>query len=47
MKAQNAAIGVATEAYSPTISLSAAAGFEQSPLDGLIHAANRVWSLGA
>ena len=31
----------------PTISLSAAAGFEQDPLNGLIHAANRVWSLGA
>jgi NodT family efflux transporter outer membrane factor (OMF) lipoprotein len=47
MKAQNAAVGVAVAAYYPTISLSGAAGFEQSPLDGLLHAANRVWSLGA
>jgi NodT family efflux transporter outer membrane factor (OMF) lipoprotein len=47
MKAQNAAVGVAVAAYYPTISLSGAAGFEQSPLDGLLHAANHVWSLGA
>jgi NodT family efflux transporter outer membrane factor (OMF) lipoprotein len=47
MKAQNAAIGVQVAAYYPTISLSAAAGFEQDPLNGLIHAANRVWSIGA
>jgi NodT family efflux transporter outer membrane factor (OMF) lipoprotein len=47
MKAQNAAVGVAVAAYYPTISLSGAAGFEQSPLNGLIHAANRVWSIGA
>jgi NodT family efflux transporter outer membrane factor (OMF) lipoprotein len=47
MKAQNAAIGIAVAAYYPTISLSAAAGFTQSPLDGLLHAANHVWSLGA
>lgn len=47
MKAQNAAIGVAVAAYYPTISLSSAAGFAQSPLNGLLHAANYVWSIGA
>jgi len=47
MAAQNAAVGVAVAAYYPTLSLSAAAGFSQSPLDGLLHAANHVWSLGA
>jgi len=47
MKAQNAAIGIAVAAYYPTISLSGSAGFAQSPLDGLLHAANHVWSIGA
>jgi NodT family efflux transporter outer membrane factor (OMF) lipoprotein len=47
MKAQNAAVGVAVAAYYPTISLSGAAGFSQSPLEGLLHAANHVWSIGA
>jgi NodT family efflux transporter outer membrane factor (OMF) lipoprotein len=47
MKAQNAAVGVAVAAYYPTISLSAAGGFTQSPLNGLLHAANHIWSLGA
>jgi outer membrane protein TolC len=47
MKAQNAAVGVAVAAYYPTISLSAADGFTQSPLNGLLHAANHVWSVGA
>jgi NodT family efflux transporter outer membrane factor (OMF) lipoprotein len=47
MKAQNAAVGVAVAAYYPTISLSAAAGFTQSPLNGLLHSANHIWSLGA
>ncbi len=47
MKAQNAAIGVAVAAYYPTISLSAAGGFTQSPLNGLLHSATAVWSLGA
>jgi NodT family efflux transporter outer membrane factor (OMF) lipoprotein len=46
MAAQNAAIGVAVAAYYPTISLSAVDGFTQSPLSGLLHAANYVWSLG-
>ncbi|MDR0481059.1 MAG: efflux transporter outer membrane subunit, partial [Gallionellaceae bacterium] len=47
MAAQNAAIGVAVSGYFPTVSLSGVAGFAQSPLDGLLRAANRVWSLGA
>jgi outer membrane protein TolC len=47
MAAQNAAIGVAIAAYYPDISLSAADGFSQSPLHGLISAANNVWSIGA
>jgi NodT family efflux transporter outer membrane factor (OMF) lipoprotein len=47
MKAQNAAVGVAVAAYYPTISLSAAGGFTQSPLSGLLHSANHIWSLGA
>jgi NodT family efflux transporter outer membrane factor (OMF) lipoprotein len=47
MAAQNAAVGVAVAAYYPTVSLSAAAGFSQSPLDGLLRSANRLWSLGA
>ncbi len=47
MKAQNAAVGVAVAAYYPTISLSAAGGFTQTPLHGLLHAANHIWSLGA
>ncbi len=47
MAAQNAAVGIAVSAYYPTLSLSAAAGFSQAPLDGLLHAANHVWSIGA
>ncbi len=47
MAAQNAAIGIAVAAYYPTLSLSAAAGFSQSPLNGLLRAANHVWSIGA
>ena len=47
MAAQNAAIGIAVAAYYPNLSLSAADGFSQSPLNGLLHAANSVWSLGA
>lgn len=47
MAAQNAAIGIAVAAYYPTIPLSAAAGFSQTPLDGLLHSANEVWSVGA
>ncbi|CAM5187472.1 NodT family efflux transporter outer membrane factor (OMF) lipoprotein OS=Castellaniella defragrans OX=75697 GN=HNR28_001485 PE=3 SV=1 [Castellaniella defragrans] len=47
MAAQNAAIGVAEAAYYPSLSLSAADGFSQSPLAGLLNIANHVWSLGA
>jgi NodT family efflux transporter outer membrane factor (OMF) lipoprotein len=47
MAAANAAIGVAKAAYYPSLTLSGAAGFSQSPLAGLLHAANHVWSLGA
>lgn len=47
MAAQNAAVGVAVAAYYPSISLSATDGFSQSPLAGLLHVANHVWSLGA
>jgi NodT family efflux transporter outer membrane factor (OMF) lipoprotein len=47
MAAQNAAVGIAVAAYYPSLSLSAAAGFVQSPLAGLFHAANHVWSVGA
>jgi NodT family efflux transporter outer membrane factor (OMF) lipoprotein len=47
MASANAAIGVATAAYYPTISLSALDGFTQAPLSGLLHISNYVWSLGA
>lgn len=47
MAAQNAAVGVAIAAYYPDLTLSAADGFSQSPLAGLLHLANHVWSLGA
>jgi NodT family efflux transporter outer membrane factor (OMF) lipoprotein len=46
MAAQNAAIGVEVAAYYPTVSISALDGFTQSPLGGLLHIANYVWSLG-
>jgi NodT family efflux transporter outer membrane factor (OMF) lipoprotein len=47
MAAQNAAVGIAVAAYYPSLSLSASTGFSQSPLAGLLHAANHVWSIGA
>jgi NodT family efflux transporter outer membrane factor (OMF) lipoprotein len=47
MASANAAIGVAVAAYYPSISLSALDGFTQSPLSGLLHMSNYVWSLGA
>jgi NodT family efflux transporter outer membrane factor (OMF) lipoprotein len=47
MAAQNAAVGIAVAAYYPSLSLSASAGFLQSPLAGLFHTANHVWSYGA
>jgi NodT family efflux transporter outer membrane factor (OMF) lipoprotein len=47
MAAQNAVVGVAISAYYPDISLSASDGFSQTPLSGLLKAANNVWSVGA
>ncbi|HEY2622688.1 MAG TPA: efflux transporter outer membrane subunit [Dyella sp.] len=47
MAAQNAAIGIAIAAYYPNLSLTGSDGFSQSPLAGLLHIANHVWSLGA
>jgi NodT family efflux transporter outer membrane factor (OMF) lipoprotein len=47
MAAQNAAIGIAIAAYYPDLSLTGSDGFSQSPLAGLLHIANHVWSLGA
>jgi outer membrane protein TolC len=47
MAEANAAIGVAVSAYYPTITLSGMEGLAESPLSGLLHAANYVWSLGA
>ena len=46
MAAENETIGIAVAAYYPTVSLSALDGFTQSPLGGLLHVANYVWSLG-
>jgi NodT family efflux transporter outer membrane factor (OMF) lipoprotein len=46
MAAANETIGIAIAAYYPTISLSALDGFTQSPLNGLLHISNYVWSLG-
>jgi NodT family efflux transporter outer membrane factor (OMF) lipoprotein len=47
MAEENAAIGVAVSAYYPTVTLSGMEGLAESPLSGLLHAANYVWSLGA
>jgi NodT family efflux transporter outer membrane factor (OMF) lipoprotein len=47
LAAQNAAIGIAIAAYYPDISLSAAGGFSQPALGGLLRAANLAWSVGA
>jgi NodT family efflux transporter outer membrane factor (OMF) lipoprotein len=47
MASQNAQIGVATAAFFPDISLSAAYGFAGDPVAKLLTAANRAWSLGA
>jgi NodT family efflux transporter outer membrane factor (OMF) lipoprotein len=42
----NAQIGVARAAYFPTLSLSAAIGYESTALSKLIEAPNRFWSAG-
>lgn len=47
MAAENAAVGVAIAAYYPSVTLSGADGFSQSPLAGLLHLANHIWSVGA
>jgi NodT family efflux transporter outer membrane factor (OMF) lipoprotein len=46
-KAANARIGIQTAAYFPTLGLSGAGGYEGSPLDKLITAPFRFWTLGA
>jgi multidrug efflux pump len=45
MERENALIGVAVAAYYPDIGLSAAFGYAQAPLHGLISASNEIWSL--
>jgi NodT family efflux transporter outer membrane factor (OMF) lipoprotein len=47
MERENALIGVAIAAYYPDISLSAAFGYAQAPLRGLISTSNEIWSLAA
>jgi outer membrane protein TolC len=46
MAQANAQIGVATSAYYPTLTLSAAAGFESSALATWLTWPNRFWSVG-
>jgi NodT family efflux transporter outer membrane factor (OMF) lipoprotein len=46
MAQANAQIGVATSAYYPTLTLSAAAGFESSSLATWLTWPNRFWSVG-
>lgn len=47
MAAENAAIGVATSAYYPVLTLSGEAGFASTALSTLVSWPSRVWSLGA
>ena len=42
----NAQIGVARAAYFPSLNLSGTLGYQNSAIDDLISAANRVWSVG-
>ncbi|WP_225773859.1 TolC family protein [Pseudomonas sp. Marseille-Q5115] len=44
--AANAAIGVATAAYYPDLTLSASGGYQASSLASLINAPTRFWSIG-
>jgi len=43
----NAKVGIQAAAYYPTLSISGAAGYEGSPLNSLISAPFRFWTLGA
>lgn len=47
MRAQNALVGVAVAAYYPQVTLSALYGYVGDPVQSLVQAANRIWSLGA
>jgi NodT family efflux transporter outer membrane factor (OMF) lipoprotein len=44
---ENARIGIQTAAYFPDVTLSGAAGYEGSPIDKLITAPFKFWTLGA
>jgi NodT family efflux transporter outer membrane factor (OMF) lipoprotein len=44
--AANAAIGIATAAYFPTIMLNPSAGFQSSTLSTLLNASSLVWTIG-
>src|SRR5471030_1677959 len=46
MASSNAAVGVATAAYYPDLTLSASGGFASSAFHNLFSLPNRVWSLG-
>ena len=47
MQAQNAQIGAAIAAFYPQVTLSALFGYVGDPIQSLVQAANRIWSLGA